>query len=170
MLILTTDLFKKEKSLYTDNKVVYFVFADGSLRTNTKPASLESSLNEATQEFRERTNSDPLSKKPSLKKKTLSRMTSLPVSPESDVPPNLDPQRSQAPGTGNQGLKQAAPPVIVVEEEQEGAADGDRSDSLSMSSRGSSMYAGPQNLLYTDSEDNRSVSNRSSNMGDSGFC
>ena len=42
-------------------------------------------------------------------------------------------------------------------------------DTESLSSRSSVLHPSGASLLYTDSEDNRSISNRSSNLGDSGY-
>lgn len=133
-------------------------------------------------EFRERTNSDPLQQKPSLRKKGLTRMISLPVSPDSDsiVQPDLDPQRSLGTDMMLSAAGMKIPfPGIRIDEDQESFQESegeiqrsgeDRSETTSVASRDSSLYPAHQNLLYTDSEDNRSVSNRSGNIGDSGFC
>ena len=45
----------------------------------------------------------------------------------------------------------------------------DKQDLESISSRGSVLQPSGASMLYTDSEDNRSMSNRSSNLGDSGY-
>ncbi|XP_053380721.1 hamartin-like isoform X2 [Mercenaria mercenaria] len=136
---------------------------------------------DSVQEFRERTSSDPLQQSPTLKKKTLTRMTSLPVggglglglSSASD----LHTQRSPNINQGSQAPKQT---VVVEEEDYElidprgNVDDFDErhtgSETTSVSSRDSNLFPGQRNLLFTDSEDNRSASNRSSNMGDSGVC
>ena len=103
-------------------------------------------------------------------------MISLPVSPEPGTHSIMDQSKlwSPLPTDGASGVagRVSEQPVILVEEESVGDSESElqRGDTVSMSSRDSSVYAGPQNLLYTDSEDNRSASNRSSHMGDSGIC
>lgn len=136
---------------------------------------------DGVQEFRDRTSSDPL-QSPTIKKKSLTRMTSLPASSDLGVSPasDLHPQRSTGGSQRSTGANSQFPPKQTVIEEdyelieqQDSVYDLDRrragSETLSVSSRDSSVFPGQRNLLYTDSEDNRSASNVSSNMGDSGF-
>jgi hypothetical protein len=136
---------------------------------------------DSIQEFRERTSSDPLQQSPVLRKKTLTRMKSLPVSSDlglgssstsSDTTAQRSPSASQRSFGANSHfpLKQTA----LVEEDydliESGSMD-DRhtvSDATSVSSRDSNLFPGQRNLMYSDSEDNRTASNRSSNLGDSG--
>ena len=148
--------------------------------------SQDDKAGDSIQEFRERTSSDPLQQSPSLKKKTLTRMTSLPGSSDlglglSSASSDLHPQRSPNASQRSLGADNNFPPEQTVLEEEDydliesGANVGDMddhhtvSDTMSLSSRDSNQFPGQRNLLYTDSEDNRSASNRSSNMGDSGF-
>lgn len=89
-------------------------------------------LEEAPEEFRERTNSDPLQKSPSKKKK-LTRMTSLPVSSMSDNQPSRSLESSQRSleFSGNQSsVKEEDFEVVDAQ-----LLDTDRSDTPSMSSR-----------------------------------
>lgn len=158
----------------------------GGMRTsvaNETVCSQDEKSVDIVQEFRERTSSDPLQQNPTVKKQTLSRMTSLPVggehglglSSQHDLEPKRSPDVSQR-STGHTLHKRTE----VVEEEDYDLVEPrgnmydmeerqTESETTSVSSRESSLLPGQRNLLYTDSEDNRSVSNRS-NMGDSGFC
>lgn len=161
----------------------YKVGMRSSVTMDTTSSQVDRSTDSAL-EFRERTSSDPLQQSPTLKKKNLTRMKSLPVSGDLGLghssASNHDPSRSS--NTSQRPAGHSLPKQAVVTEEEDYEVVEARgnvydfeerlqgSETASLSSRESNLFPSQRNLLYTDSEDNRSASVRSNNMGDSGFC
>ena len=137
---------------------------------------------------RERTNSDPLRQR---NRQHLPRMGSEPTGSSSQTSGHSqDPlgasgthdSRSYDQSAGHQRSKvpetpqtDSADDVDIVESGDFVVASlvsrgaDDKHDIESVSSRGSVLQPSGANLLYTDSEDNRSISNRSGTLGDSGY-
>ena len=145
-------------------------------------------------ETRDRTNSDPLKQK---RKQSLTRMTSEPLSASQPSGSSLFKESRQVTGESrsqnqNNNERSRSKDEVLKDDKtvtkvphEPGFSDaldivesgdfviasvvGAGPDTESLSSRSSVLHPSGASLLYTDSEDNRSISNRSSNLGDSGY-